>query len=219
MFTTHALLVTSAGLAAALLSSSPAAAGLIGASEDSALRGTWSYDFEAGAEVTVTPESDMWWEQLTWTERRMAIYWQLPAGGLYAFGDTVAFEDLTEADLVALPYSRDPIPGGDAVNLLTPGDVFAVLTQEGNFAKVQVIEYGLQNRMFFRYELYDGAPVGPVCPDFDDDGAVNFGDLNTLLAAWDTEVPPGTEGDVTGNGLVNFEDLNALLAAWGNECE
>ncbi|MCA9310280.1 MAG: hypothetical protein KDA21_03690 [Phycisphaerales bacterium] len=160
----------------------------------------------------------MFWHMYTANTRAMEIYFNNPEGGLYAFGSTVAFEDLSEADLMALEYSRDGIPGGDGVNLLAPGDVFAVLTQEGNYAKVQVMEYGLQYRMFFRYELYNGVPVGPVCPDFDGDGSVNFGDLNTLLSAWDTEVPAGTQGDVSGDGVVDFDDLNQLLSAWGDEC-
>ena len=45
--------------------------------------------------------------------------------------------------LKALTYGTDPINGSDdATNLLVPGDVFAVLTSEGNYAKVLVVEYG-----------------------------------------------------------------------------
>ena len=94
---------------------SDAPAGLIGSASDAAVSGTWSFDFEADVMVAGTPESDMFWHMYTANTRAMEIYFNNPEGGLYAFGSTVAFEDLSEADLMALEYSRDGIPGGDGV--------------------------------------------------------------------------------------------------------
>ena len=56
---------------------------------------------------------------------------------------------------------------------------------------------------------------GPV--DLDDDGAVDFGDLTILLAAWGPCSDGGTccPGDVDCDGTVGFADLATLLSSWG----
>lgn len=61
--------------------------------------------------------------------------------------------------------------------------------------------------------------IRSACPgDVDLGGGVDFGDLNAVLGAWATSVPPCTGGDVTGDGMVNFDDLNLVLAHWGDTC-
>jgi hypothetical protein len=51
------------------------------------------------------------------------------------------------------PYASTPINGNnDATNQLTSGDVFAVRTDQGNYAKVQVISYGYNLEL--RFETY-----------------------------------------------------------------
>ncbi|MGA9995009.1 MAG: hypothetical protein WBP93_06330 [Pyrinomonadaceae bacterium] len=53
------------------------------------------------------------------------------------------FEKLSVAQLQGLNYSNVSISGNDDKgNELSEGDIFAVLTTEGNYAKVQVVKYG-----------------------------------------------------------------------------
>ncbi|MCA9312158.1 MAG: hypothetical protein KDA21_13175, partial [Phycisphaerales bacterium] len=54
--------------------------------------------------------------------------------------------------------------------------------------------------------------------DVNDDGAVNFDDLNLLLLNWGTGHPGCVTGDVDGSGFVNFDDLNRILLQWGSDC-
>lgn len=59
----------------------------------------------------------------------------------------------------------------------------------------------------------------PACPgDATGDGAVDFDDLNLILANWGMPVPPGTSGDLDLDGDVTFSDLNLVLAEWGDDC-
>ncbi len=52
-----------------------------------------------------------------------------------------------------------------------------------------------------------------LCPaDLDDSGAVDFGDILAILAAWGNK---GGPEDLDGNGVVDFGDLLIVLAAWG----
>ncbi|MFN2462074.1 MAG: hypothetical protein ABR591_15580 [Candidatus Velthaea sp.] len=70
----------------------------------------------------------------------------------------VDFNALDQAALQQLTYGTAPIGGNDdSSNMLTNGDVFAVLTNAGNFAKVQVVTYGYD--MHVRYATYK---VGPA---------------------------------------------------------
>ncbi len=55
----------------------------------------------------------------------------------------IDFNSITPASLQGLTYSTTPIDGNDdASNQLVTGDVFAVLTNGGNFAKVHILNYG-----------------------------------------------------------------------------
>ena len=59
--------------------------------------------------------------------------------------------------------------------------------------------------------VHDRGPVG-LAGDVNRDGAVNFADLNVVLARW---ALPGPGGDADGSGTVDFGDLNAVLNDWG----
>ncbi len=56
------------------------------------------------------------------------------------------------------------------------------------------------------------------CPDFDSNGVVDIGDLNTVLRWYETEVSPGAAGDANGDGRVNASDLDAVLRYWNGGC-
>lgn len=51
-----------------------------------------------------------------------------------------------------------------------------------------------------------------ACPDIDGSGAVDFGDILVILAAWGDV---GGPADVDGSGTVDFGDVLVILGAWG----
>ena len=103
------------------------------------LKGTFAFDLENGTQGGVGPNFDIWWEQMTTVARQMA-----PQNGASLINLGVTnFAAVTPAGLQSLNYSSTPIPGSnDASNKLVVGDVFAVHTNAGNFAKVQINVYG-----------------------------------------------------------------------------
>jgi hypothetical protein len=100
------------------------------------LRGTWLFDFDAGVEGT---SGDVWWEQPTAGVRSLE-----PSGGARIVNlGHVNYANVTPALLQTLAYGTTGIHGNnDATNVLTPGDVFAVRTNLGNYAKVQIVSCG-----------------------------------------------------------------------------
>lgn len=102
------------------------------------LKGTFSFDCETGTLIGA-PAGDVWWRQRTETQREMT-----PVSGAKIVNlGTVPFNSITHAELQSLSYGTTPIPGNtDATNQLVNGDVFAVLTNAGNYTKIKVVEYG-----------------------------------------------------------------------------
>ena len=103
--------------------------------------GTFIVDLDTGTLPTDFPTfsgGDIWWEQVTQTSRAMNVW----GGGQLAYVGTVSsslsFNNLTAANLASFTYSTNSIPGGDATNMLTPNSIFAVKTDQGNYAKVLV---------------------------------------------------------------------------------
>jgi hypothetical protein len=59
---------------------------------------------------------------------------------------------VTHAELQSYDYTTTPIRGNNnASNLLTPGAMFAVKTNRGNYAKVKVIVYGYNHLHYGNY--------------------------------------------------------------------
>lgn len=103
------------------------------------LRGTFTFDLDTGTEGGVGTSFDIWWEQMTDVARQMTPRNNARIVNL----GVVNFNSITAESLKTLPYGTTPIPGNnDATNLLITGDVFAVRTNQGNYAKVLVINYG-----------------------------------------------------------------------------
>lgn len=101
------------------------------------LKGTWTFNFDTGAEGA--PGPDVWWDQETTVLRQML---PMDAARIINIGVT-NFNAITTDVLQKLTYGTTPISGNnDLTNRLVPGDVFAVLTNQGNFAKVEVLQYG-----------------------------------------------------------------------------
>ncbi len=60
------------------------------------------------------------------------------------------------------------------------------------------------------------APASDLPGDLNDDGVVNFTDLNLVLSNFGAMGEPGmTPGDANGDGAVNFTDLNIVLSGFG----
>jgi hypothetical protein len=103
------------------------------------LKGTWSFDLDNGAQGGVGPGFDIWWEQMTAVARQMVPQNSATIVNL----GVVNFDSLTADGLQTLTYGTTPIPGNnDASNKLVPNDVFALRTNQGNYAKVKVVSYG-----------------------------------------------------------------------------
>ena len=117
------------------------------------LRGTWSFDFDAGFEGSILFDTamDVWWEQHSRTMRDMV---PSNCAQLVNIGVT-GFDAVTPETLLGLNYGNKPISGNnDESNLLVEGDVFAVKTNAGNYAKVRVESYGYTLRI--RWVTYRG---------------------------------------------------------------
>ncbi|HLN90130.1 MAG TPA: hypothetical protein VK253_08695 [Candidatus Binatia bacterium] len=101
------------------------------------LKGTYSFDFD-GAQIS-NQAADVWWEQQTSILRQL-----VPQNNARIMNmGIVNFNTITAANLQNLPYSTTPIAGNNnATNKLVNGDVFAVKTNKGNYAKVKVVTYG-----------------------------------------------------------------------------
>ncbi len=115
------------------------------------LKGTWTFDLETGVQGGLGSDFDIWWEQITDTKRQM-----VPRNNARIVNlGLVNFNTLTADSLQKQTYSTTPIPGNnDASNKLVPGDVFAVLTAQGNYAKVKVLSYGYNlNIQWVTYKL------------------------------------------------------------------
>jgi hypothetical protein len=124
------------------------------ASGTTVLKGTWTFDLDTGTEGGASPDADIWWEQMTAVDRQMA---PLNGAGILNLG-AVDFAALTATGLQKLPYGTAAIPGSNnATNKLVHGDVFAVRTQAGNFAKVKVVAYGYD--MTIRWVTYQLDPM------------------------------------------------------------
>jgi hypothetical protein len=101
------------------------------------IHGTVTFDVDTGTEAS--PASDVFWEQINAVARRMR---PLNGATLVNLG-RVNFDSLTAKRLSKLNYSSAPIPANaDPTNQLVEGDVFAVHSNAGNFAKIKVLSYG-----------------------------------------------------------------------------
>lgn len=153
-FAVTALLSASASMASAALVSSGVAN----------VTGTWSFDFDTGVQGNFIFDAgqDAWWEQMTSSTRQL-----VPTNGAQIVNlGSVSFAGLTEAALQSLSYGLTPIVGSNAGNQLTFGDVFAVKTTSGNYAKVLVsapfFDPGNNNGLIFYYETYSGVVPEPA---------------------------------------------------------
>ncbi|MCU1323759.1 MAG: hypothetical protein JWM43_3408 [Acidobacteriaceae bacterium] len=115
------------------------AATIVAQAPSTILKGTFLFDFDSGVQGGLSPNADVFWEQMTATARQMT---PRNTARIVNLGP-VDFNSLTAETLRSLTYGTAPIPGStDASNKLVPGDIFAVHTTSGNYAKVKVLNYG-----------------------------------------------------------------------------
>ena len=139
--------------------------------------------------------------------------WEHPDGNGRGQGDGEAFDHLTVTGTATLDGQLDL--EADTECEPAPGDEFPIITADnvvGEFAQVA----GLENVEIVYTETTVTVVVTGGCPaDLDGNGAVDFGDVLLILAAWGNK---GGPEDLDGNGIVDFGDLLIVLAAWG-PCE
>jgi hypothetical protein len=101
------------------------------------IQGTFQFSFDTGTQVI--SNGDVWWDQINSTQHQMA-----PQGSATIVNlGKVDFNALNFTDLQGKSYGTTPIDGNnDSSNQLVNGDVFAVHTNGGNYAKVLVTSYG-----------------------------------------------------------------------------
>ena len=103
------------------------------------LHGTLFFDFDRGVELATLNTADVFWHQYTAVIRTMD-----PINGATIVNlGAVNFNNIALAQLKSYRYSTTPLDGNnDATNLLVAGDVFAVHTSSGHYAKVLIMVYG-----------------------------------------------------------------------------
>ena len=112
---------------------------IVAQSASTVLKGTFLFDFDTGVQGGLSPNADVFWEQMTAVLRQMAVQ---NTARIINLGP-VDFNSLTAPTLQGLAYGSAPIDGNnDPTNKLVNGDVFAVKTTQGNYAKVKVLNYG-----------------------------------------------------------------------------
>ena len=101
------------------------------------IQGTFQFNFDTGTQVN--SNGDVFWNQINSTQRQMA-----PQGSATIVNlGSVDFNAINYTALQGENYGTTPIDGNnDSSNQLVNGDVFAVHTNGGNYAKVMVVNYG-----------------------------------------------------------------------------
>ena len=175
------------------------------ASGTSVLKGTWTFDLDSGAEGGVGPGFDIWWDQETAVLRQMVPQ---NAARIVNLG-VVDFNSITADSLQNLTYLTTPIPGNNnPTNKLVPGDVFAVLTNAGNYAKVKVVTYGYDLTIqWVTYHLGSAYAVLGTGYQQPEDVEVSVDDVNAYV----TE----RTGDLVRVALTNANRAAATVIASG----
>ncbi len=119
-------------------------------SSDGSLRGTFSFDFDAGVETSTG--ADVFWQQATSTSRSLT-----PQNGALLFNMGAAnYDAVTVAQLKSLAYTGASIDGSDSTNKMPPGTVIAIKTNTGRYAKMRVTAKAPapSNTLTFKYFTY-----------------------------------------------------------------
>ncbi len=113
------------------------------------ITGNYLFDFDTGTQSGPSTSADVLWEQYDTTTRALVA----ENGALIVNLGNVNFSGLTLESLQGLSYSTATISGGNVGNQLTYGDVFAIKTSDGNYAKAIV------SFPFFDASQNNGLPI------------------------------------------------------------
>jgi hypothetical protein len=102
------------------------------------LKGTWTFDLEAG-KLGPPTGADLWWRQVNSVTRYL-----VPQGGaMLAHLGKPNFDAVSSQTLATAPYTATPINGSNnSSNKLSVNSVIAVRTNAGRYAKIKVESYG-----------------------------------------------------------------------------
>ena len=165
--------------------------------------GTWLFDFDAGVIPPSAPfaGADIWWEQVTGTTRFVEPW---SSATLVNLG-VVSFSSITFTQLQSLAYGTAPINGSDVGSVLVPGDVFAVHTDLGNYAKVLVTGPFDQTRNH-------GLPIQWVTVNQTHQEEIVTNAPPTLTCPAATVVECGTEAELTAQ--ISDPEGDAMTVVW-----
>jgi hypothetical protein len=117
-------------------------------------RGSWQFDFDSGQQTAGS--GDVGWEQRTEIIQHMAPVGKAQIAPL----GVVDFDAVSTVQLQGLSYSKAPMD--NALAQLVNGNVFAVLTNAGNYAKMQILHYVYNNGSYnldLRWVTYPRPPL------------------------------------------------------------
>jgi hypothetical protein len=130
------------------------------------LPGTFDFDFDTGTFPAANdPSIDVWWDQTSASTRALTPRFGATIVNLGA----VSFAALSWNSLQSFSYSSTPISGSDVGNQLSFGDVFAVKTGAGNYAKAIVLsptfDAPSNNGLAFYFETLATSSVPLAVPE------------------------------------------------------
>ncbi|MDH5635780.1 MAG: hypothetical protein OEY47_03845 [Candidatus Bathyarchaeota archaeon] len=114
--------------------------------------GTQALDVDTGQVGSSSPDTDLWWEQVTSTERFL-----VPENGA-ELGNLGIVDFDSVVDCSAYMLSTDPINGSVDNNTIPEGTVLVVRTNIGNYAKMRIDSYGYDLHVTIVYQD-DGSPI------------------------------------------------------------
>jgi len=114
--------------------------------------GTQTLDVDTGQVGSSSPDTDLWWSQVTSTERFL-----VPENGAeLANLGIVDFDSVVDCSIYTL--SKDPINGSVDNNTIPDGTVLVIKTNIANYAKMRIDIYGYDLNVTIVYQD-DGSPI------------------------------------------------------------
>jgi parallel beta-helix repeat protein len=109
------------------------------------LQSSWTFNVDAGAPGG---SADIWWHAITLPD---GVQMERYNGATLVNLGSVDFNSITYNDLLGYSYSTAPIPFANII----AGDVFAVHTDQGNVAKIKVLDKQLHEGTHFDLVLWE----------------------------------------------------------------
>ena len=117
--------------------------------------GTYTWDIELD-QIKGSKTKDVWWQQVNSTERYLVAIDRAKLSLITGIGfDQIGIENLRK-----LPYDLTKISGSDNASQLRPGTLLGIQTNEGNFAKVEILPSKSVRTLIVRWKLYRTSSQG-----------------------------------------------------------